>query len=179
MNFVKPHFCLSKKKTFPLVGGSSQDLEVVRITLIYKPWKDHLQEEQPYLGDVNLPWLLTTYVRPGARSSKQPVCPEAPLVFERFPRAWKYMEDLFTRVFCMRPSLWLHEDLFGTGGFTYIYFVDVYGKVVGKCIYTLIYIRLFTILILWVWQKEQVLYEWLFQRIGFPAGIYCISKNLL
>ena len=43
---------LSYNTTGCLLGGSSQDLQVFRITSICKPWKGHLEGvPQPYLGD--------------------------------------------------------------------------------------------------------------------------------
>ena len=35
-----------------LLGGSSHDLQVVRITPSCKPQKGHFEREQPYLGDL-------------------------------------------------------------------------------------------------------------------------------
>ena len=32
-----------------------------RMVPIYKPWKGHLEGEQPHLGHLRSPWLWTTY----------------------------------------------------------------------------------------------------------------------
>ena len=45
-----------------LLGGSSQDLQVVRITCICMPWKGHLEGQQPYLGDLLTMTTLLSWV---------------------------------------------------------------------------------------------------------------------
>ena len=62
------------------------------VTPMYKPWKGHLEGEQPQLGDLqtmvinHLPTGMILQVNRG---------PQAPLVFERFPRAFLDVEDFF------------------------------------------------------------------------------------